>query len=72
MYRMAIASTSILFSISLSSPIFAQSGKSSGEIAASSRLLAEKLEHCRLDAKHQHLHLLKKRRYMRACMKKEL
>jgi hypothetical protein len=46
MYRMAIATAGILISVSLSSPIFAQSGKSSGEIAASSKLLAEKLEHC--------------------------
>lgn len=69
MYRSAIACAGILVSISLSSPVFAQSGKSSGEIAATSRLLAEKLEHCRGEAKQQHLHLLKRHRFMRACMK---
>jgi len=69
MFRMAIASAGILISISFPSPVIAQSGKSSGEIAASSQLLAEKLEHCRLEAKSEHLHLLKRRRFMSACKK---
>lgn len=68
MYRLAMACAGILVAISLTTQVFAQSGKSSGEIAASSKLLAEKLEHCRLDAKQQHLHLLKRRRFMHACM----
>lgn len=69
MYRSAIVCAGILVSISLSSPVFAQSGRSSGEIAASSKLLVEKLEQCRVEAKHHHLHLLKRSRFMRACMK---
>lgn len=69
MYRLAMACAAILVAISQSTPLFAQSGKSSGEIAASSKLLAEKLEHCRLEAKEQHLHLLKRRAFMHTCMK---
>ena len=50
---------------------FAQSApakpKSPGQIAAASRLLAEKNESCRLQAKQQGLRFLKRRRFMRDC-----
>jgi hypothetical protein len=38
-----------------------------GEIAVASRLIAAKNETCRQEAKAQHLHLLKRRRFMRDC-----
>jgi hypothetical protein len=38
-----------------------------GLIAAASRILAEKNESCRLQAKQQGLHFLKRRRFMREC-----
>jgi hypothetical protein len=67
-------SAGMIISVLLSGPLFAQTvsspGKSSGEIAAASRLLAEKGESCRVEAKQQHLHLLKRRSFIRACMKK--
>jgi hypothetical protein len=69
-----IASAAVIISVSFSFPVFAQSasptGKSPGEIAAASRLLAEKEESCRLEAKQQNLHFLKRRSFIRACMKK--
>jgi hypothetical protein len=67
-FRTAIAST-IITSALLFSPALAQSGKSPGEIAASSKLLAERHEGCRVEAKQQRLHLLKRRTFMRARMK---
>ena len=45
--------------------------KSPGQIAAASRLLAEKYESCRLQAREQGLHLLKRRRFIRDCVKAE-
>jgi hypothetical protein len=47
------------------------SRKSSGEIAADSRLLAEKQESCRFQAKQQKLGFLKRRSFMRECMKRK-
>jgi hypothetical protein len=41
--------------------------KSPGAIAAASRLLAEKNESCRLQAKQQGLRFLKRRRFIRDC-----
>jgi len=41
--------------------------RSPAEIAEASRLLAVKNETCRQEAKAQHLHLLKRRRFMREC-----
>ena len=53
--------------------VFAQSPspkpKSPGEIAAASRLLAEKAENCRLQAKQQKLTFLKRRSFVRECKK---
>jgi hypothetical protein len=75
MLRTAVLSAGIIISVLLSSLVFAQTvsppGKSSGEIAAASRLLAEKEENCRVEAKQQHLHFLKRRSFIRACMKKK-
>jgi len=54
--------------------VFAQSpsqkSRSPGEIAAVSRLLAQRKESCRLEAKEQKLTFLKRRKYVRECMKK--
>jgi len=43
--------------------------KSPGQIAAASRLLAEKNESCRQQAREQGLRLLKRRRFIRDCVK---
>jgi hypothetical protein len=43
--------------------------RSPAEIAAKSELVAEQHESCRLQAKERRLHLLKRRRFMRECMK---
>jgi hypothetical protein len=52
---------------------FAQSpspkAKSPGEIAAASRLLAQKEENCRLEAKEKKLTFLKRRRFVHECIK---
>ena len=45
------------------------SKKSPGEIAVASRLLAEKQESCRVEAKRQKLTFLKRRSFVRSCMK---
>jgi hypothetical protein len=45
--------------------------KSPGEIAAASRLLVEKNADCLRQAKEQKLGFLKRRSFMRACMKDE-
>lgn len=71
MHRKTMAAVSVIASLSFALPAFAQSGKSSGEIAAASRLLAEQREHCRVEANRQHLHLLKRRKFIRVCMKRE-
>jgi hypothetical protein len=44
--------------------------KSPGEIAAVSKLLAEKNEVCRLEARKLKLHFLKRHRFIRDCVKK--
>jgi len=43
--------------------------KSPGQIAAASRLLAEKNESCRQQAREQGLRFLKRRRFIRDCVK---
>ena len=54
--------------------VFAQSPspkpKYPAEIAAASRLLAEKQENCRRQAKQQKLTFLKRRSFIRECIKK--
>jgi hypothetical protein len=75
MRHVAIASVVIMISASLGiSMVRAQSPspkpKYSGEIAAVSKLLAEKNEVCRLEARKLKLHFLKRRRFVRDCVKK--
>jgi len=43
--------------------------KSPGEIAAASRVLAERSAKCRSEAKAQKLHFGKRRAFLRECMK---
>lgn len=45
--------------------------KTPGEIAAASRKIAERNEACRLEANAQHLHLIKRRSFMRTCKKRK-
>jgi len=76
MRRIAIASAVVVTFVSFAtSSAFAQlpspTAKSPGEIAAASRLLAEKQENCRLEAKQQKLTYLKRRSFIRTCMKKK-
>src|SRR5450631_3948499 len=76
MPRIAMASAVVVTFISFGAfSAFAQSpspkSKFPGEIAAASRLLAEKQENCRLEAKQQKLAFLKRRRFVRECIKKK-
>jgi hypothetical protein len=41
--------------------------KSPGEIAAASNRIAQRNEDCRRQAREQHLHLVKRYRFMRDC-----
>jgi hypothetical protein len=75
MLRMAIASAVVVTVVAFGAfSAFAQSPsptpKSPGQIAAASRILAEKHENCRLEAKQQKLTFLKRRRFVRECIKK--
>jgi hypothetical protein len=74
MLRIAISSAALVTLVVGTSPALAQSSaaKSSGEIAAASRLLAEKQEGCRLQAKQQKLSFLKRRSFVRDCMKSKI
>jgi hypothetical protein len=67
MFRVAISLAAVVLLIAMGTS--AVLAKSSGEIALDSKLLAEKQEGCRLQAKQQHLGLLKRRSFMRDCMK---
>jgi hypothetical protein len=60
---------SVGVSAATAEPLSPASKKSPGEIAAASRLLAEKQESCRLEAKRQKLTLFKRRSFVRKCMK---
>jgi hypothetical protein len=60
----AVAFVSIGTALAQSAP---PKPKYPGAIAAASRLLTEKNESCRLQAKQQGLHFLKRRRFMREC-----
>jgi len=44
--------------------------RSSGEITVLSNLMAAKYEACRQEAKRQHLHLVARWKFLRACHKK--
>jgi hypothetical protein len=74
MRHVAIASMVIMIFASLGiSMVHAQSSpkpRSPGEIAAVSKLLAEKNEVCRREARKLKLHFLKRRRFVRDCVKK--
>ena len=69
-----IAAVVVAFILFGAVSVFAQSPspkpRSPGEIAAVSRLLAQRKESCRLEAKQGKLTFLERRRYVRTCMKK--
>jgi hypothetical protein len=71
MLRIIFLSVVVSFGVSAATaePLSPVSKKSPGEIAAASRLLAEKQESCRLEAKRQKLTLFKRRSFVRKCMK---
>jgi hypothetical protein len=62
----ALLAVSALGGAGLSTPTLA---RSSGEITVLSNLMAAKYEACRQEAKRQHLHLLTRYRFLRACHK---
>jgi hypothetical protein len=68
----AVAAVSVGMSTATAEPLWPVSKKSPGEIAAASRLLAEKQEGCRLEAKRQKLTLLKRRSFIRQCKKTKI
>ncbi|HEY1473816.1 MAG TPA: hypothetical protein VGF53_07000 [Pseudolabrys sp.] len=75
MLRLAMAPATIAVFISLGIvSALAQTAspkpKYPAEIAAASKRLAQKQEDCRLEAKRQKLGYLKRRSFMRACVKK--
>jgi hypothetical protein len=59
----------IAASLTLTTPAPAHA-RSPGEITVLSNLMAAKYEACRQEAKRQHLHLLARFRFLRACHKK--
>jgi len=62
----ALVSTGALSALAQSS---SSKPKSPGEIAAASKLLAGKYESCRQEARAQKLTFLKRRRFVRGCVK---
>jgi hypothetical protein len=62
----ALVSTGVLSALAQSS---SPKPKSPGEIAAASRLLAGTYESCRQQARAQKLTFLKRRRFIRGCVK---
>lgn len=69
MFRAVIA---VLILMATGSATFAQSAKpkTPHDIAEASRVVAEKRESCRLEAKGQKLTLYQKRKYRLACLKR--
>ncbi len=57
------------FGASIAPAQSASKSKSPGEIAAESRVLAEKSAKCRSEAKVKKLHFGKRRAFLRECMK---
>ncbi len=55
-----------MFALAVAAPVRA---RSSGEIVVLSNLMAAKYEACRQEAKRQHLHLVARWRFLRACHK---
>jgi hypothetical protein len=75
MFHRAIASAIVAAIVSFAAiSAFAQSPsakpKYPAEIAAANKRLAEKQENCRREAKQQKLSYLKRRRFIRGCMKR--
>jgi hypothetical protein len=73
MLRIIVLSTAVVISVGVSTanaetPSSARM-KSPGEIAAASNHLAEKQESCRLQAKQQKLRFVKRRSFIRNCIK---
>jgi hypothetical protein len=69
MLRIIVLSAAVAISVSVSTASAGATSKSFGEITAASRLLAEKQESCRIEAKKQKLRFLKRRSFMRMCMR---
>ena len=70
MRRLVPAATLLLVAaIALSASVPAHA-RSSGEITVLSNIMAAKYEACRQEAKRQHLHLVARWRFLRACHKK--
>ena len=65
----AFAVISVGVSVANAESLSPASTKSPGEIAAVSRLMAEKQESCRVEAKRQKLRFFKRRSFIRKCMK---
>ena len=64
----AFAVISVGVSVANAESLSPASTKSPGEIAAVSRLMAEKQESCRVEAKRQKLGVFKRRSFIRKCM----
>jgi hypothetical protein len=69
MLRVLLTSALLVISLSLALAQTPSKPKSPGEIAAASRLLAEKNADCQRQAKEQKLGFLKRRSFVRDCMK---
>ena len=73
MLRIIVLSAFVVISVGVSAAnaesLSRASTKSPGEIAAVSRLMAEKQESCRVEAKRQKLRFFKRRSFIRKCMK---
>lgn len=65
----AVAAISVGLSAANAESLPGASAKSPGAIAAASRLMAEKQESCRLEARRQKLTFFKRRGFVRRCMK---
>jgi hypothetical protein len=65
----AFAAISVGISAANAESLSHASAKSPGEIAAASKLLAEKQENCRLEAKRQKLTFFKRGSFVRKCTK---
>lgn len=72
MLRIIVLSTAVIISVGVAANAETPSSarmKSPGEIAAASNHLAEKQESCRLQAKQQKLRFVKRRSFIRNCIK---
>jgi len=69
MPRIIVLSAAIVISAGVSTTSAGASSKSFGEITIASRLLAEKQESCRIEARRQKLRFLERRSFMRSCMR---